>query len=100
MNYLNKTIQNINLPDIEYQLINYEVTEDGLNLLSQTWQDDVSLEDRHYFLEKDNIIDILTDSISGNHIVIGGKDIKGRFILSQYIVTKGLDKFHEMLGVK
>lgn len=98
MNYFNKTIQNINLPEAEYDSITYEISEEDLNRLSETWQTDLSLEDRHYLLEKDNIVDMLTDSISGDHIVIAGKNLEGKPVIIQYIVKRGLDKFHQIIG--
>ena len=87
--YLNKIIKDVELLNCKYKSIEYEITKEDMDLLVEN--QDFELTNKYYRLIKDNVVDLLVDSIFGNHIVIGGTTKDGKYILTQYIVLQGLD---------
>lgn len=94
--YINKEINHLPPTEtIDLILVNYEVSEEDMVKLSQTQS--MTYEPLQVQLYNDsNIIDLVVDNIEGGRILEGGLTASGKYILTQYIVLKGLNEFLKM----
>lgn len=96
INYKIKTIKEFKVGDIiEAQIISYEISEEDMISLSE--KQTMSYEPLRVGVTQDYILyDLLSDNIEGGFILEGGLTPEGKFLLNQYIVTKGLNEFLKM----
>lgn len=94
--YINKEINHLPPTEtIDLILVSYEISEEDMVKLSQTQS--MTYEPLQVQLYNDsNIIDLVVDNIEGGRILEGGLTSSGKYILSQYIVLKGLNEFLKM----
>lgn len=94
--YINKEINHLPPTEtIDLILVNYEISEEDMIKLSQIQS--MTYEPLQVQLYNDsNVIDLVVDNIEGGRILEGGLTPSGKYILSQYIVLKGLNEFLKM----
>lgn len=88
-NYIDKRIEKLDEQGIKAKVIRYEITDTDMMLLASTQTE--QYQRRFIFMAKDNVIDMIVDSIDDSRIVTGGV-LDNKFIVAQYIVKEGLDK--------
>lgn len=94
--YINKEINHLSpTKTIDLILVNYEISEEDMIKLSQTQS--MTYEPLQVQLYNDsNVIDLVVDNIEGGRILEGGLTANKKYILTQYIVLKGLNEFLKM----
>lgn len=94
--YINKEINHLKpTKTIDLILVNYEISEEDMIKLSQTQS--MTYEPLQVQLYNDsNVIDLVVDNIEGGRILEGGLTANKKFILTQYIILKGLNEFLKM----
>ena len=97
--YINKEINHLSPTEtIDLILVNYEISEEDMIKLSQTQS--MTYEPLQVQLYNDsNVSDLVVDNIEGGRILEGGLTANKKYILTQYIVLKGLNEFLKMKQV-
>lgn len=81
---------------IETKIIEYEISESDMTKLSEDITEDYK--PKTYLLTNDySLYYMVVDNIECNYVVIGGLS-KDKYILTQYIVKKGLNELLFQLG--
>lgn len=89
ISYKTKTQQTIDDSGIKATLIEYEITKEDLTELACRAQlNDYSI--NYFYLQKNNILDIVVDNIDCNRLVEGVIRDNGKSYLDYYVVEKGL----------
>ena len=94
--YINKEINHLPPTEtIDLILVNYEISQEDMIKL---WQiQSMTYEPLQVQLYNDsNVIDLVVDNIEGGRILEGGLTANKKYILTQYIVLKGLNEFLKM----
>lgn len=97
--YFNKNIQNYNTDIISAVVVSYEISEDDMIKLSEEQTMSYQPIQLGLYHKQDlecSLIDLVVDDIENGRIIEGGLTSEGKFILNQYIVTKGLNEFLKM----
>lgn len=88
--YLNKTIKEINTPEIKAQVIEYDVEKEDLELISKSQTSEYKI--NRLFLYKDwGTFELVVDNIEDGRVLQGGI-IEEKCKLAYYIVEKGLQQ--------
>ena len=90
--YKSKKINNQKDKEIDLTTVDYEIEEKDMIALSLMRGEEYQPL-RIGLTQDGNVIDLVVDEIEGGHIIEGGLTNDGKYVLTQYIVRKGLDKF-------
>lgn len=95
INYINKSINKDSDDNVSCTIISYEITqEDAFKVVLAQSKDE-----HNFYLTKDNISDLLIDNSQfGRFITVAQDEATNNCILTFYIVTRGLDKFLQIIN--
>ena len=95
--YSTKQIQDLNEQGIVAKVISYEISEEDMMKLAAMQPLEYTRQ-AIFMTNNTNIVDMVIDSIEDGRIVQGGV-LDNKFVLTQYIVTQGIDKLLHYINV-
>ena len=93
--YTNKTQSPIMMPEVKGTSINYTIAKEDVERYKNYLLTINPLEVNclRVFLKKDNQYDMLIDSLDDKLIIIGQSPITQEYLIIQYIINEGKEKF-------
>lgn len=90
--YKSKKIKNFKTDTIKAVVVDYEISEEDMVRLSE--MQPVEYTPTYVGLSDGNgMIDLVIDNIELGRIIEGGLTNKGKYILSHYMISEGLEEF-------